>query len=357
MKRLLCLFICLSCYYSIAMAECGTREDALVLLQCNSPYKHTISYQAMDAWENGTADAVKLMDVTREERKVGVNKWSAAVQMFQKLYCPDHPFFMDTVDGRYLLDVFMMEGGLLPHVYHLLPNAEEISRDTAWHLAEEALRMQFQLAFEGTFRNVWVDTHYFSPTGEKQDAFWLFHVKMENGTKYAVQVRAGEVSVCHRLEEEEALFEAYTKLCDEKGAFYTWTPDDKWHYASRLPEEILAAYIEGQDLSCCADLLAIARQGFALPTDDVPAYAEMLEKAEEAVEKALCLPEDWAAKAVIQDSFFCTEERLTWRVIFIKTGMKECPGAVVEMDAFTGEVFRLERYDGTPESIPYVERL
>lgn len=357
MKRFVFILLSLCFLCGGALAECGTREEALAILECNVPYRHTVSPKAMEAWERGNADAVIHMDVTAEERKTGIHKWAAAVQMFQKLYCPENPVFMDSVDGRYLLDAFMVDGGLMPHVYHVLPEEDEISRDAAWEKAEDALREQFGLSFAGTFRNIWVDTHYFTPTGAKADAFWLFHVELENRAKYSIRVQGGEVTLCRRLEQEEALFESYTKLCDEKGAFFTWTPDEKWEYASQLPEAILSAYMEGQDLDRCGDLLAIAGQGFSLPANGVMARAEALEKANQAVKEKFGLNGGWADQAEIGYSLFRQGDVFIWRVIFWKTGRNEMPGAVVDMNAITGEAFRVERYDGTPESIPYRERL
>ena len=357
MKRFVCILFSLCLLCGGAMAEGGTREEALAILQCNVPYRHTVALKAMEAWEQGEADAVTYMDVTAEERKNGINKWSAAVQMFQKLYCPDNPFFMDSVDGRYLLDAFMVDGGLMPHVYHVLPDGDEISRDAAWQLAEEALRTQFALSFAGTFRNIFVETHYFTPTGAKQDAFWLFHVMLENRAKYTIRVQGGEVTLCQRLEKEEALFEAYTKLCDERGAFFTWTLDEKWEYASGLPEAILAAYVEGQDLGRCGDLLAIARQGFSLPINGAMARADALEKARQAVVERFNVEDGWAAQAEVSYSLYRQGDAFFWRVIFIKTGLKELPGAVVDMNGTDGQWIRVEKYDGTPESVPYVERL
>lgn len=357
MKRFLCLFVSFCFLYAGAMAEGGTREEAIAILRNTRPYSHTVPKKAMEAWEKNQTDAVSFMDMTEEDRKDGINKWSAAVQMFQKLYCPENPFFMDSVDGRYLLDTFMADGGLLPHVYHVLPAGDEISRDAAWHLAKEALRKQFGLSFAGTFRNILIETHYFTPTGEKQDAFWLFHVTLENRARYTIGVKQGEVTVCMQMEQEKALFEAYTKLCDERGAFFTWTLDEKWEYASQLPEAILTAYMEGQDLSKCGDLLAIARQGFSLPANGVMARGEALEKAKQAVVEKYGVEAGWADQAEISYSLYRQEDAFFWRVIFWKTGNPEVPGAVVDMDAQNGIPFRVERYDGTPGSIPYAERL
>lgn len=340
-----------------AMAHAGTRNVALEMLQCNWPYKHTVSPKAMQAWEEGDEKVFAYMDITKAANKRGINKYAAAVQMFQKLYCPDDPMFMDTVEGRHLLDEFLMEGKLIPRIYHVIPSKDEMDREEAWNMALNEIKTEYNLNFAGLMRNMAVDIHYFSPTGKEKDAFWLFHARLENGDKYAIRVKDGQVDDCLRLEKEEALFEAYVKRCDEKGAFFTWPPEDKANYAKQLPDAILSAYMEGQDLSRCGDLLVIARQGFTLPANGVMGQAEALEKAKQAVESAFAPPDGWDHDATIYYSLYKLEDRMIWRVIFWKTGFQELPGAVVDMDSQTGRAFRAERYEGTPESIPYAERL
>ena len=128
-------------------------------------------------------------------------------------------------------------------------------------------------------------------------------------------------------------------------------------FAEQLPDLIMNAYIEGQDLDCCGDLFAIARQGFCLPDENSIDQHQALEYAIIAVKENFHLQVDWAKNAKISYSCFRQDGKTVWRVIFWKTGIQELPGAVVDMDAETGVPFRVERYDGTPESIPYVERL
>lgn len=357
MKRFLCFLVSLCFLCAGAMAECGTKEVAIDILQCNRPYRHTVSEKTMEAWETGNADAVSFMDVTGEERKTGINKWSAAVQMFQKLYFPDDPFFSETLEGRCIRDAFMTEANLIPHSYHVMPGLDEIAHDEAWNLALDAMKTKYNLSFDGLMRNMMVDTHYFSPTGEWKDAFWLFQVKLENGDIYAVQVRNGEVALCQRLEQEEKLFSMYDELCSEKGAFFQWSLEDKVAFAEQLPDLVMNAYIEGQDLGRCGDLLAIAGQGFCLPDATAIEQHQALEHAVKAAGDKFHLQDDWGKEAEIAFSCFRQEDKTVWRVIFWKTGNPELPGAVVDMEAETGVPFRVERYDGTPESIPYTERL
>lgn len=356
-KRITALCLMIAAMFITTAVHAGNREDALEILQCNEPYMHTVSSKTMEAWEAEDEQAVEYMDRTNDANKRGINKYSAAVQMFQKLYFPDDPSFSDTVEGRYMRDVFMTEGKLIPRIFHVMPVPGEIKSDEALSLALNEMRKKYNLNYADWTRNMKVDTHYFTPTGELKDAFWLFHAKLENGDQYAMRVTNGQVMVCQRLEHEEALYEAYTILCDEKGAFFKWSLEDKVNYAKQLPDAILEAYMEGQDLSRCGDLLAIARQGFSLPSKDVMSQADALEKAKQAVENSFSPAEGWDQKANINYSLYRKEDSFIWRVIFWKTGQKELPGAVVDMDAKTGVPFRVEKYDGTPESIPYVERL
>lgn len=357
MKRFLCFLVSLCFLFTGAMAECGTKEEAISILQCNKPYIHTVADETMKAWEKGDADAASFMDMTEDERKNGINKWSAAVQMFQKLYFPDDPLYCETMEGRYMRDRFMAEANMIPHIFHIMPPSDETERVEAWNLAMDGMKTKYNLNFAGLMRNMKVDTHYFTPTGDLKDAFWLFQVKIENGDKYAIQVRNGEVPVCQRLEKEEKLFFIYDDLCSEKGAFFQWPLEDKAAFAEQLPDLIMNAYIEGQDLGRCGDLLAIARQGFCLPDENAIGQHQALENALMAVGDKFLLQDGWAEEAEIAFSCFKQEDKTIWRVIFWKTGNPELPGAVVDMDAETGVPFRVERYDGTPESIPYVERL
>lgn len=355
-RRLIICGILIAGICTAAAAE-GFRETAMAVLRSETPYRHTVPMEAALMLEEGKTPTAESLDVIHQSKKGGRTKWAVAVHLFQAQHCPENPSFMETVDGRHLLDAFLAQAHLIPHVYHILPEEGEISQDAAWQLAEETLRSRFGLYFAGMLRNIFVQPHYFSPTGERQDAFWLFHVTMESGETYSIRVKEGKAIQCLKAEQPEALFYAYTKLCDEKGAFFTWTPEEKAAYAARLPEAILSAYLEGQDLSRCKDLLAIAGQGFCLPGKDVMSRTEAQEKALFAVEEAFALKAGWAARAETYYSFFRQEDRLVWRVIFWKTGEKELPGAVVDMDAETGDVFRVEHYDATPDSIPYAERL
>lgn len=357
MKRFLCFLVSLCFLYTGAIAECGTKEEAISILQCNIPYRHTVSDKTMEAWEKGDADAVFFMDVTEDERKNGINRWSAAVQMFQKMYFPEDPLYSETLEGRYMRDRFLAEANMIPHIFHIMPAPDETEHDEAWSMALDEVKTKYNLHFDGLTRNMSVDTHYFTPTGDLEDAFWLFHVTMENGDKYTIRVKSGEVAVCQRLEQEEQLFYMYNDLCSKKGAFFQWPLEEKAAFAEQLPDLILNAYMEGQDLGRCGDLLAIAGQGFCLPDENTIEQHQALENAVMAVGDKFHLPDGWENDAEIAFSCFRQEDKTVWRVIFWRTGNPELPGAVVDMDAETGVPFRVEKYEGHPESIPYTERL
>lgn len=357
MKRAILLGVAICTMFLNAMAENESKEEALKILQNNVPYCHTVSTKTMEAWEAGDENAIAFMDMTEETKKAGINKMDAAVQMFQKLYFPGDPFYRETLEGRYMQERFMAEGKLIPHIYHVMPAPDEIERNEAGERALDAMKTKYNLFFAGLTRNMRMDTHYFTPTGNLKDAFWLFHVTLENGDKYAIQVKSGEVTVCQRLEQEEKLFSMYDDLCSEKGAFFQWSLEEKAEYAKQLPDMIMNAYIEGQDLRRCADLIAIARQGFCMPDEKNIDQNSALENAVMAAADRFYLQDGWAEQAEIAYSYFQQENKAVWRVIFWKTGQTELPGVVVDMDAQTGAPFRVERYDATPESIPYAERL
>ena len=338
-------------------AERSAYEEAIELLHCDAPYMHTVSYEAMRAWEEEAKDTALLMNVTEKDKRTGIAKWDAAIQMFQQLYDPDNEEYMNSAEGKHQLDEFLLEGNMIPHVYHVIPEKNELPEDDARKHALNAICEKYNIHFGGLLRNIQVDTHYFTPTGMNKDAMWLFHVTLENGDRYYVNVHNGQVTECERLDNWESLFESYDTLCSEKGAFFTWSIEEKAAYAAELPQRILSAYMEGQDMDKCADLLAIAGQGFCLPGDTDMTQKDALDKAMQAAEEKYGMPSGWADEAEVYYSFFRTEDGSVWRVIFWKTGVGELPGAVVDMDAKSGEPFRVERYDGTPTSIPYRERL
>ena len=198
---------------------------------------------------------------------------------------------------------------------------------------------------------------YVRAEGSASGGKWRFGVALQNQMSFGVEVTDGVVTRCEKYAAVDDLEEAYRLLCEQRGAFFKWSLEDKMAFADSLPEKLASAKERDTLLSSSVELEAIAAYGFCLPVAGALSQDEACAVASDAMAEAFGIAREDCA-GVCYSFFRQEEEAYVWRVIFWDTGDAEHMIVVVDLRALTGEILTVRASGGTAgEAIPYIERL
>lgn len=169
----------------------------------------------------------------------------------------------------------------------------------------------------------------------------------------------GDVIVCVQEQRVGSLEVEYNELCEQRGAFFRWSLQEKMEYANSLPDKLRISQINGETNMSYDELVAISRYGFSLPGENDIQQDEAKAIALRAVQAKYHLSENWYANAEIFYSFYSPKVgESIWRVIIWQTGDGTFPSGIVELNSESGEVLKIEKNGTTPNQfIPYLDRI
>lgn len=358
-RRILSLVLCLAllctCNASAQDAAQGTVEDVLAVAG-------TILR------ERDVADVLDVQTVHAMLEALRSAGYAAPESLAEEGPAFPYDFLLDLCEAnggsyqkwsiaeRHAFDRLMVDIGQLSCCFNLLPGENEISGQAALSLASAAVMERFGAP---SVQEGMTAVFYSRLDQQEPKGSWRFAFDVEGGTRYTVYVHDGRVTHCAQAPAVSELDAAYEALCEEKGAFFTWPLEDKVNYAASLPQKLTIARASGEEPRNAKDLNAIAQQGFCLPDAGAIRQEEAYRLAAEAVTEQYGLSDTWNQDGETYASYFRGKRKGdVWRVIFWKTGNPAFPGGVVELDAQTGEILRVEMSGTTPgTAIPYIERL
>lgn len=264
-----------------------------------------------------------------------------------------------SIEQKHLFDQLMASIGQLPYCFNLLPPDDDISQDAALELAISEVHVRYGVAQENLRAAEQIIFSYYIADADSPNGMWRINIQIAQGESYSVHVFNGRVIHCAKDQYVSDLEKEYNALCESKGAFFTWSLYDKMIFAQSLPEKLAQAERSSTLLMSETELRAIAEYGFCLPTSDCIDQNAAYELALNAVTNQYTLAEGWESQAEVYYSFFYQpDDGYTWRVIFWKTGVADYPSGVVDLDASSGEVLRIDKNGTKPnEYIPLVDRL
>lgn len=268
-------------------------------------------------------------------------------------------YYTWSIENQHRFDALMVKAGQTDICWHLLPGAGEIAQTEAWEMALSAMEERYGILPAVMNARGQVNVSYVLTDAAAGQTAWRFGASLpEDSAYYETEVQAGRVTRCTKRERSCSLEAEYTQLCGEQGAFYTWPIKDKQQYAAALPLKLALARARGEELQSEKELEAIANHGFCLPKADSLSMQEALACAAAAVEAKFAPGADWLKNMEVYYSFFHREERYVWRVIFWRGSDMTYHSGVVDMDAESGDILRVERNGNTPDEwLPYLDRL
>ena len=119
----------------------------------------------------------------------------------------------------------------------------------------------------------------------------------------------GVVTRCEKYAAVDDLEETYRLLCEQRGAFFKWSLEDKMAFADSLPEKLASAKERDTLLSSSVELEAIAAYGFCLPVAGALSQDEACAVASDAMAEAFGIAREDCAG--VYYSFFRQEEHCT----------------------------------------------
>ena len=364
LKRLITLFICLMMVLSVlasaeSTADFITASDnqiyTILSTVLSDPATHTeiindSVYQSIVAQIE--AKGFSLYDASFTQN--ALYTYDASMQLLEVEWGPYHAW---SIEQKHQFDLLMVSAKQIPYCFNYLPDEQELTKEAALEVALKAISDRYDVVIEVENNPDAVMFSYYLADAKTQKAMWRIGVN-DQETAYTVHLMNGEVILCQQEHMTSNLDLEYDALCEEKGAFFTWSLEDKMHFAQSLPLKLATAEKSGTHPLNENDLVAIANHGFCLPTAECISQNDAYQIAVAATSQQYGLPEGWEAQSEVYYSFFFKPETgYTWRVIFWKTGSASYPSGVVDMDALTGAVQRVAKNGTMPnEYIPYPDR-
>ena len=321
-------------------------------------------------------DAQRIMNAIRDAGITGLQAFEEATQaqsggtiytyewIQDLLEVPLGSYYGWSIENKHRFDLLMVQLGQLEQCINLLPEEEGvISEEEALAIASSALADRFQVTpailkeytVNPFFSNMEVQTDVW----QKRCRFG-FEALSGYDSSYSVELdTAGNIVLCESYNDRaiDAAERYYSRLLEEKGAFFTWSLEDKASFAKSFPTMFTQQQI--QESQYCQELLAILDMGFCLPTPEAISSAEALALAVTATQQCCQLDDGWADAFSVYFSFFQRADgTCVWRVIFWGSQLGDYQGGLVELDAATGTVLDVKKNGGTYDtSISVLDRL
>ena len=262
-----------------------------------------------------------------------------------------------TLSQRYQFDALMVSLNQLSYPINLDPASDMLEQEQALEIALAEIGERYGSVYETGGYTAAVS--YTAMESGSTQGMWRFGIEFANGDYFVVHVLQGDVVHCVPEMKIGSLEVEYNELCEQRGAFFKWSLEEKMEYANSLPDKLRIAQKKNELNMSYDELVAISQYGFTLPGDGDLPQEEITSIALRAVQAKYGLSEDWHINTEIYYSFFSSrtgENR--WRVIFWKTGDNAFPSGIVELNAQNGEVLKIEKNGTLPnEYIPYLERI
>ena len=262
-----------------------------------------------------------------------------------------------TVARRYRFDSLMVLLGQLPYCTNLDPASDIMDQEAALDAAISEIVERYGAAYDTS--DFCAAVSYCAVEDGSAQGMWRFGIEFSSGDIFSVHVLRGDVTHCAHEKRAGSLELEYNKLCEERGAFFRWSLLDKVEYANSLPDKLRMAQAKDEGNMSYDELAAISRYGFTLPgIDDLPQEEARL-IALQGVQAKYNLPEDWSVHGEIFYSLFSPRAgENVWRVIIWNTGEDAFPSGVVELNAQSGEILKIEKNGTKPnEFMPYLDRI
>lgn len=262
-----------------------------------------------------------------------------------------------SIEEKHMFDQIMVECGELPYCHNLMPSDGEISQEAAQNLALTEIAKRFNLDQPLVEQPSAVYVAYSVTDQSIHGGKWRFGIDLSNQMSFDVDVIDGAATRCEKVRAMDELETEYNLLCDQRGAFFKWSLQDKMEFADSLPQKLEKARENDTLLMSDVELEAIAAYGFCLPTDEVLSQKEAYAAAAAAMEEKFGISGE-NCEEVYYSFFFQKDIGYVWRVIFWITGDAERTSVIVDMQALTGDVLSIKSNgNALSEYIPYVERL
>ena len=336
--------------------ESGDRIYVILSSALSDPSTHTELFS--DSKYRGIialieAEGITIPDELHNQSDVYI--YDASMRLLEAEWGPYHSW---SIEQKHQFDLLMVSAKQIPYCFNLLPSDTELSQEAALGKALQAISERYGVTVDVTKTPNEVVFSYYLADAKTHKAMWRIGVTDQDAA-YTVHLLDGEVILCKQERMTSNLDLEYDTLCAEKGAFFTWNLEDKMHYAQSLPVKLAAAEKSGTHPMNENDLVAIANYGFCLPTAECISQDDAYQIAVAATSQEYGLPEGWEAQSEVYYSFFFKPETgYTWRVIFWKTGNASYPSGVVDLDALTGDIIRIDKNGTMPnENIPWADRI
>lgn len=262
-----------------------------------------------------------------------------------------------SIQERHEFDQMMVDCGELSYCHNLLPGDGEISQEDALRIALNEIANRYDPEQSLLDQPSAIYVSYYIADHSAYGGMWRFGIDLENQMSFDVEVTDGSVTRCQQNIVIADLEKEYTLLCQQRGAFFKWSLQEKMEFADSLPQKLARAKEQDALLRSDIELEAIAAYGFCLPTDEALSQEETCVLAATAMEEEFGITRDDCAK-IYYSFFFQKEEGYVWRVIFWNTGNTEHTSVIVDMQASTGDILSIKSNGNTASKyIPYIERL
>ena len=270
------------------------------------------------------------------------------------LECVFGDYYGWTIEQKHAFDCLMVQADIMPYCVNILPDTSEITMEDAKNIAFEAIADRYGVSLQSLQQAKINSVSYVIVEG---DCRWRLGIWADE-QKYGVAIQNAQIIELEIIRPLHSLEEEYTLLLEQRGGFFKWSLHEKMMFANHLKIELEKEIQEGAVLPSEDILRAISTYGFCLPPEECISQIEATNAATNAVASKYSLSLEWDNESEVYHSFFKQNSNYIWRIIFWKTGNRQFPSGIVEVDGVTGEILLVQPNGTTPNTfIPYVDRL
>ena len=276
-----------------------------------------------------------------------IARYDFALSVCCEVYGPRETW---SINSRHVFDVAMVELGELDYCINLIPNDLELQQKDA---VDKALSCISERA-ETQYAKITVS--YTVQENNTMKGQWVIGVECETNA-YEVEIRDGH-TICREIPRVSFAEGYYADLIEQNGPFFKWPLDEKAKFASEV-KQLLNQSEESALFPQEEELRTIASYGFCLPTTGSLTQENAHSIAVQACSDKYGVSEEMLQEGEAFFSFFTSSDgHYIWRVIFWDIQTEFYHSGIVEIDACTGGVLKVEKNGDSPDDyIPYADRL
>ena len=203
MKKLMFMILLLTC---LALTSAVAEDAAFSIIQ--DKMTDLIEPEVANALVTKLEDAGIPISLNAISSDQPIYKYDFTRMLLQEAW---GEYYDWSIEKKHLFDELMVSAGQLPYCYHLLPDASEISQESALRIAFSAIKTRYGVS-DTELNAADVTVSYI--LSETRTGMYRFGIVTPSGLSFSVHILLGETFLCKKDIVIDDLEKEYTRLCD-----------------------------------------------------------------------------------------------------------------------------------------------